>query len=51
MSEAQTAAAMGCATGTVKSQVSQGLKRLREQIGADAELVAPGDLTELVVGP
>lgn len=51
MSEAQTAAAMGCATGTVKSQVSQGLKRLREQIGTGAELVAPGDLTELVVGP
>ena len=35
LSEAQTAAAMGCAVGTVKSQVSQGLKRLREQVGVD----------------
>jgi RNA polymerase sigma-70 factor (sigma-E family) len=35
LSEAQTAAAMDCAVGTVKSQVSQGLKRLREQVGVD----------------
>ena len=45
LSEAQTAAAMGCAVGTVKSQVSQGLKRLREQVGVDlvalTEQVAP----------
>lgn len=39
LSEAQTAEAMGCAPGTVKSQVSQGLRRLREAIGADVELV------------
>lgn len=44
LSEAQTAAAMGCAVGTVKSQVSQGIKRLREQMGQDTELVS---LTEL----
>jgi RNA polymerase sigma-70 factor (sigma-E family) len=45
LSEAQTAAAMGCAVGTVKSQVSQGLKRLRGQVGVDltalTEQVAP----------
>ena len=35
LSEAQTAATMGCAVGTVKSQVSQGLKRLRDQVGVD----------------
>ena len=35
MTEAQTAAAMGCAVGTVKSQVSHGLKKLRERVGAD----------------
>lgn len=39
LSEVQTAEAMGCAVGTVKSQVSQGLKRLRHQIGPDVELV------------
>ena len=48
LTEAQTAAAMGCAVGTVKSQVAHGLKRLREQLGSTAadllphnELVAP----------
>ena len=29
LTEAQTAAAMGCAVGTVKSQVSAGLAKLR----------------------
>lgn len=46
LSEAQTAEVMECAVGTVKSQVSQGLRRLREQLGADAAGLLP---TELVV--
>ena len=33
LSEAQTAAAMGCAVGTVKSQVAAGLDKLRAQVG------------------
>ena len=32
LSEADTAAVLGCSTGTVKSQASRGLQRLREQI-------------------
>lgn len=39
LTEAQTAAAMGCAVGTVKSQVSAGLKKLRELLGDGVELV------------
>jgi RNA polymerase sigma-70 factor (sigma-E family) len=35
LSEARTAEVLGCAVGTVKSQVSAGLGRLREQVGAD----------------
>ena len=35
LSEARTAELLGCAVGTVKSQVSAGLKRLRERVGAD----------------
>lgn len=45
LSEAQTAEAMGCATGTVKSQVSQGIKRLRERFGdrlGDLDLLTNG---------
>jgi RNA polymerase sigma-70 factor (sigma-E family) len=44
LSEAQTAEAMGCAVGTVKSQVAQGLKRLRAQIGDDAELLPTNEM-------
>ncbi len=43
LTEAQTADAMGCAVGTVKSQVSAGLAKLRKQLEAtgagDAELL------------
>jgi len=35
LSEAQTAEVMGCSVGAVKSQVSIGLGRLRERLGAD----------------
>ncbi len=40
LSEAQTAEALGCSIGTVKSQVSDGLKRLRAKLGPDVVLVA-----------
>jgi RNA polymerase sigma-70 factor (sigma-E family) len=36
MSEAQTAAALGCRPGTVKSLTSRGLARMREILGSDA---------------
>ncbi len=39
LTEAQTAQAMGCAVGTVKSQVSSGLTKLRAQLGDDVELL------------
>lgn len=38
LSEEQTAEAMGCSVGAVKSSTSTGLKRLRERIGPDLEL-------------
>ena len=38
LSEAQTAEAMGCSVGTVKSSTAAGLKRLRERVGSDLEL-------------
>ncbi|SHG01018.1 SigE family RNA polymerase sigma factor [Streptoalloteichus hindustanus] len=41
LSEAQTAAALGCGLGTVKSQTSRGLARLRELLG-EPQLVTPG---------
>jgi RNA polymerase sigma-70 factor (sigma-E family) len=46
LTEAQTAAAMGCAVGTVKSQVAAALKTLRTRLGTDA---GPLPLDELVV--
>jgi RNA polymerase sigma-70 factor (sigma-E family) len=41
LTEAQTAEAMGCAAGTVKSQVSAGLAKLRALLGDDVDLVPP----------
>jgi RNA polymerase sigma-70 factor (sigma-E family) len=40
LTEVQTADAMGCAVGTVKSQVAAGLAKLRERLGDDAELLS-----------
>ena len=44
LTEAQTAEAMGCAVGTVKSQVSVGLSKLRERLGDDPDLLPLNDL-------
>lgn len=43
LSEARTAEVMGCAPGTVKSQVSAGLRKLRDHLGERAD----GDLLPL----
>jgi RNA polymerase sigma-70 factor (sigma-E family) len=40
LTEVQTAEAMGCAVGTVKSQVSAALAKLREALGDDVELLS-----------
>ena len=40
LTEVQTASAMGCAVGTVKSQVAAGLTKLRERLGDDVELLS-----------
>jgi DNA-directed RNA polymerase specialized sigma24 family protein len=40
MSEADIATALRCSTGTVKSQTSRGLTRLRELLDKDAVLPA-----------
>jgi RNA polymerase sigma-70 factor (sigma-E family) len=45
LTEAHTAEAMGCAVGTVKSQVSSGLAKLRERLGTDVELVSADEGT------
>jgi len=49
LTEAQTAEAMGCAVGTVKSQVAAGLTKLRADLGDrdGAPLLSPAELTEL----
>ncbi len=35
---------MGCAVGTVKSQVAAGLKKLRDRLGDQIELASPDEL-------
>ena len=44
LTEPQTADALGCAVGTVKSQVSAALKKLRDELGDDAELSLPDQM-------
>lgn len=47
LTEAQTAEAMGCSVGTVKSQASAAIAKLRQHVGDDVPLVsaaASGDL-------
>ena len=43
LSEAETAELMGCSVGTVKSQVSTALDKLRERVGPDAGVLIPED--------
>lgn len=43
LSEAETADAMGCSVGAVKSSVSTGLRRLRQRIGPDLMQLPPDD--------
>ena len=45
LSEVQTAEAMGCAVGTVKSQVAAGLTKLRERLGGDVDLISSEEAT------
>jgi hypothetical protein len=37
---------MGCAVGTVKSQVSAGLAKLRTALGDDVELLSANEITD-----
>jgi RNA polymerase sigma-70 factor (sigma-E family) len=39
LTERETAAVLGCTVGTVKSQASHGLRKLRERLGSDAVLI------------
>jgi RNA polymerase sigma-70 factor (sigma-E family) len=39
LTEVQTAEVLGCSVGTVKSQVSDALKKLRARLGGDAVLI------------
>jgi RNA polymerase sigma-70 factor (sigma-E family) len=41
--DAEIAAALGCAVGSVRSQASRGLARLRERVGA-LDVIAPGGI-------
>ena len=50
LSVRETAEIMGCAEGTVKSQVSQGIERLRESLGSRAALLGELDRLELEHG-
>jgi RNA polymerase sigma factor (sigma-70 family) len=43
LSEAETADLMGCSVGTVKSQVSAALGKLREQVGDRSVVLLPDD--------
>ncbi len=47
LTEAQTAEVMGCALGTVKSQVSAGMAKLRQRLGDDADLLPRDSLSPL----
>ena len=43
LSEAETADLMGCSTGTVKSQLSAALGKLRERVGPETGVLFPED--------
>jgi RNA polymerase sigma-70 factor (ECF subfamily) len=46
LSEEETAAALGCRRGTVKSRTSRALARLREQVGTGDEVTTPPPAVE-----